>query len=111
VLVANVALGRQPLYGFDEWASSFEPQLLGLDGRAPETLSDDCVERALDVLFLADRASLLTALSLSAISAYRMLDGNTEDSTTHVATWERYRALAGRSDFLYLLTDPSGIVV
>ena len=33
---------------------------------------------------------------------YRMLDGNTEDSTTHVATWERCRALAGRSDFLYI---------
>ena len=31
-----------------------------------------------------------------------MLDGNTEDSTTHVATWERCRALAGRSDFLYV---------
>ena len=27
---------------------------------------------------------------------------NTEDSTTHVATWERCRALAGRSDFLYV---------
>jgi transposase len=169
VLVRNLALGRQPLYGLGGWASSFEPQLLGLDGPAPETLSDDCVGRALDELFSADRASLLTALSLSAVSAYRialdelhddstsltlygayreangeprggaiparpargfnkdhrpelkqlvwvltisadgavpvtyrMLDGNTEDSTTHVATWERCRALAGRSDFLYV---------
>ncbi|MDA8401265.1 MAG: DUF4277 domain-containing protein, partial [Actinomycetota bacterium] len=72
VLVRNLALGRQPLYGLGEWASSFEPQLLGLDRPVPETLSDDCVGRALDELFLTDRASLLTALSLSAIRVRRL---------------------------------------
>jgi len=81
VLVRNLALGRQPLYGLGEWAAGFEPQLLGLDAAAPETLSDDCVGRALDELFSADRASLLTSLSLSAITA-RIASHSTSCTTT-----------------------------
>jgi len=33
---------------------------------------------------------------------YRLLDGNMEDSTTHIATWQACRALAGRAGFLYV---------
>jgi transposase len=32
----------------------------------------------------------------------KMADGNTEDSTTHIATWETCRKIAGRADFLYV---------
>ena len=34
--------------------------------------------------------------------AHRVADGNTEDSTTHIATWDALCALLGRSDFLYV---------
>ncbi len=34
--------------------------------------------------------------------AARSADGNTEDSTTHVATWDGLVALFGRTDFLYV---------
>ena len=34
--------------------------------------------------------------------AFRCTDGNTSDSVTHVQTWETLRAVAGRSDFLYV---------
>ncbi|MDA8360085.1 MAG: IS1634 family transposase [Actinomycetota bacterium] len=33
---------------------------------------------------------------------HRVADGNTEDSTTHVATWDALCQLLGRSDFLYV---------
>lgn len=33
---------------------------------------------------------------------HRVMDGNTEDSTTHVATWDALCALLGRRDFLYV---------
>ncbi len=169
VVVRNLALGRAPLYGLAAWASSFDPALLGLFSGEAALLNDDRVGRALDELFLADRASLTTALSLAAIGAYaisldelhndstsiclygayrgatgkprggvspprptwghskdhrpdlkqlvwvltvsadgavpithQMLDGNTEDSTTHVATWDTCRSIAGRADFLYV---------
>ena len=169
VLVRNLALGRAPLYGLGAWAAGFDPALLGLFAGEAELVNDDRVGRALDELFLADRASLTTALSLAAIRAYRvsveelhndstsiclygayrdatgqarggvtpprparghskdhrpdlkqlvwiltvcadgavpithqMADGNTEDSTTHIATWDSCRAIAGRADFLYV---------
>ncbi|EQD67892.1 hypothetical protein B1B_05777, partial [mine drainage metagenome] len=34
--------------------------------------------------------------------ACRIADGNTEDSTTHIETWDLLVALFGRSDFLYV---------
>jgi len=169
VLVRNLTLGRSPLYGLGAWAAGFDPAQLGLFAGEAEHLNDDRVGRALDELFLADRASLTTALSLAAIRTYgidcselhndstsiclygdyraatgqtrggatparparghskdhrpdlkqlvwiltisadgavplthRLADGNTEDSTTHVATWDELAALLGRTDFLYV---------
>ena len=70
VLVRNLALGRQPLYGLSAWAGGCDAALLGLcDGEA-RLLNDDRRGRALDELFSSDRASLLTALSLAAIRRF-----------------------------------------
>lgn len=33
---------------------------------------------------------------------FRCAHGNTNDSTTHIATWEALRAVSGRADFLYV---------
>jgi len=33
---------------------------------------------------------------------FRAADGNTNDSVTHIETWNTLRAVAGRSDFLYV---------
>ncbi|MBK8742678.1 MAG: hypothetical protein IPM02_25750 [Betaproteobacteria bacterium] len=33
---------------------------------------------------------------------FRVADGNTNDSITHIETWNTLRALAGRADFLYV---------
>lgn len=169
VLVGNLCLAREPLYGLAEWAARFEPALLGLGPGEVEMLNDDRVGRALDQLFDADRASLLTDLMLGVIEefaidcsqlhndstsitrhgayesadgreragkptpkaalghskehrpdlkqlvltltisadgavplAHRLLDGNTNDDSTHIATWDGLVALVGRSDFLYV---------
>jgi len=169
LLVRSLALGRQPLYGLGCWVSGYDQTLLGLRPEEVALVNDDRVGRALDALYLADRASLTTALSLAAVRAYRialdelhndstslclygayrgatgaprggvspprparglskdhrpdlkqlvwiltvsadgavpvtyrLCDGNTEDSTTHIQTWESCRALAGRADFLYV---------
>ncbi len=173
VLVRNLALGREPLYGLAAWAARFDETLLGLAHGQAAMLNDDRAGRALDELYAADRATMTTALALAAISAYgispaelhndstslrlygayrdrrappdggagperrpprparghskdhrpdlkqlvwiltttadgavpftyKMADGNTEDSKTHIATWETCRAIAGRAGFLYI---------
>lgn len=169
VVVRNLAIGRRPLYGMAAWAAGFDPGALGLFAGEAALLNDDRVGRALDQLFLADRATMTTALSVAAIKAYdisidelhndstsiclygayrdatgaphggiappvptwghskdhrpdlkqlvwiltvsadgsvpvcfQMADGNTEDSTTHIATWDTCVNIAGRADFLYI---------
>ena len=170
VLVRNIALhDRQPVYSHVEWARQVEPALVGLKPDQADRLNDDRVGRALDRLFDADRAALMTelvlrtlrefqvdvdqlhndsttltltgdyreadgtdqrgkptlqvtyghnkdhrpdlkqllfVLTVSADGAvpvhYRAMDGNTNDSVTHIDTWETLRKIAGRPDFLYI---------
>lgn len=53
-----------------------------------------------------DLKQLLWILTVSADGAvpvhFKVADGNTEDSTTHVETWTVLRKLVGSSDFLYV---------
>ena len=170
VLLRNIALNeRQPIYTHAEWAARVEPTLIGLGPSQAAFLNDDRVGRALDRLFDADRAGLMTelvlltirrfevdlgqlhndsttltlageyrrargeevrgqptlrvtyghnkdhrpdlkqllfVLTISADGAvpvhYRAMDGNINDSTTHVETWDTLCALAGKADFLYV---------
>lgn len=54
----------------------------------------------------ADLKQLVWILTVSADGAvplaYRVESGNTNDDTTHVATWDALVALVGRSDFLHV---------
>jgi transposase len=169
VLVANLCVAREPLYGLAEWAERYDPGLLGLATGESALLNDDRVGRALDQLFDADRASLLTELMLGVIKefqvdcsqlhndstsitvhgdytaadgraragkptvaaalghskdhrpdlkqfvltltvsadgavplAHRLLDGNTNDDQTHIATWDGLVKLVGSTGFLYV---------
>lgn len=46
---------------------------------------------------------ILTVTADGAVPVARRVEhGNTEDSSTHVSTWDSLRALLGRSDFLYV---------
>jgi transposase len=169
LLVRNLCLAREPLYGLAEWAQRFDAGLLGLGAGEAELLNDDRVGRALDQLFDCDRASLLLELMLGVIGefevdcsqlhndstsislhgayeaadgrprgdkptvvaarghskdhrpdlkqlvltltvaadgavpiAHRLLDGDTNDAQTHIATWQGLVKLTGRVDFLYV---------
>src|SRR3954470_12757468 len=60
LLVQNFLLARQPLYATPAWAPRRVPEHLGLSPEQVALLNDDRLGRALDHLFRADRASLLT---------------------------------------------------
>jgi transposase len=168
VLLRSIVVEREPLYRQQETVHEFAPQLYGLSGEHIQHLSDDRVGRALDRLFDADRAALLTAVvvtvgkrfgvqfdevhndstSVSVCGQYReaeqpirgrlpalltyghskdhrpdlkqlvliltttedggvpvqfrVVDGNTNDSVTHIESWNALRAVTGRADFLYV---------
>src|ERR1700737_2021372 len=66
VVVRNLIVAHQPVYALGEWARPYHPALLGLAPGEAGLLNDDRVGRALDRLFDADRATLLTEVVLRA---------------------------------------------
>jgi hypothetical protein len=49
VLLRNLLLSREPLYGIGEWAARQAPDLLGLSAEEVPRLNDDRTGRALDL--------------------------------------------------------------
>lgn len=93
VLLRNLLVQRAPVYGLPEWAAPLEPAQLRLGSHELTCLNDDRVGRALDRLFDADRASLLTAVVVQAVGEFRVdLDQLHNDSTTVTFSGQYTRA-------------------
>lgn len=83
LLVRNLMISHRPLYALSEWAGPREPALLGLTVPQMEILNDDRVGRALDHLFMADRASLVMDVVVRAVREFGLkLRELHNDSTT-----------------------------
>lgn len=90
VLLRNILLCREPLYGVGEWAERCAPDLLGLSEEQVPSLNDDRVGRCLDRLFDADRTSLILSLVGHVVREFDVnLDELHNDSTT-VTFFGRY---------------------
>lgn len=96
VLLRNIVLGRRPLYALREWAEPYEPSLLGLDAASIELLNDDRAGRALDRLFDADRASLMTAVVVRAVMEFDVELEQLHNDSTSITFSGRYSAATGR---------------
>lgn len=83
VLLKNLLLSREPLYGAATWAARIDPEALGLNPQQIATLNDDRFARALDQLFRSDCSSLALAVATHAVKEFRVeLDELHNDSTT-----------------------------
>ncbi len=95
VLVRNLCVEREPLYGLAGWAGAFEPGLLGLAPGEAGLLNDDKVGRALDGLFDADRGSLLTELVLHAVREFEIDCSQLHNDSTSVVLHGDYAGADG----------------
>jgi len=95
VVVTNLVLGREPLYGLGEWAARYDPALLGLTEPEVDGLNDDRVGRALEALFDADRASLLTAVAGRAVSEFAVDTTQLHNDSTSISVHGAYRDAVG----------------
>ena len=95
LVVTNLVLGREPLYGLGEWAARYDPALLGLTTQDISVLNDDRVGRALEALFDADRASLLTSVVLRAISEFGIDTRQLHNDSTSISVHGVYRDAVG----------------
>ncbi|MGI8945144.1 MAG: IS1634 family transposase, partial [Thermoleophilaceae bacterium] len=96
VLVRNLCVEREPLYGLADWAGSFECGLVGLVPGEAALLNDDRVGRALDQLFDCDRATLLCDLTLAAINEFAVDCSQLHNDSTSIALHGAYHAADGR---------------
>src|SRR5271170_4366644 len=70
VLLRNLLISREPIYGMGEWAARHAADALGLLPQEVERLNDDGVGRALDRLFLADVLSLVLAVATHVVKEF-----------------------------------------
>ena len=83
VLLKNVLLSREPLYGVADWGVRQAPDLLGVTGKQLEAFNDDRMGRCLDRLFDADCGAVALRVAAAAVREFRVsLDELHNDSTT-----------------------------
>jgi transposase len=83
VLVRNVLLSREPVYGVAEWAARFAPDLLDLWPHEVALLHDDRLGRCLDKLFRSVGPELILGVVRHVVREFNVrLDELHNDSTT-----------------------------
>lgn len=96
VLLRSVVVAREPIYRQQESVHGFAPALFGLAAAQMERLSDDRIGRALDQLFVADRAALLTAVVVTVGQRFGVQFDQLHNDSTSIAFCGQYRAATGR---------------
>jgi len=83
VLVRSIVVEREPIYRAQETVHGFAAGLFGIAADDLKALSDDRLGRALDRLFEADRATLLTEVVLGVAKRFAVqLERLHNDSTS-----------------------------
>jgi transposase len=83
VLVKNILISRQPIYGVGEWAAHYAPDLLGLSPAEVGLLNDDRMGRCLERLFECDHSSLALGVVGHVVREFQVaLDQLHNDGTT-----------------------------
>lgn len=83
LLVRNLLLSREPIYGLADWAAGFPPELFGLARQQLEELNDDRLGRCLDRLFRTSLPELVMDVTRHVVAEFQLsLDELHNDSTS-----------------------------
>ena len=83
VLIRNIIMEREPVYGIAEWTARFAPSLLFFTPDQAKRINDDRIGRNLDMLYDSDRGSMLTDLAVRIVKDFHInMDEFHNDSTT-----------------------------
>ena len=94
VLVQNLLLAREPLYGLRDWAARHDPQLLGLTPEDIGSLNDDRIGRCLTALFQAPRPALILALVRHVVHEFVVCVEELHNDSTTVSFYGAYAEAA-----------------
>ncbi|MDP7269374.1 MAG: DUF4277 domain-containing protein, partial [Pirellulales bacterium] len=87
IILYNITLGRQPLYELPQWVRSTDPGCLGVSSEIVGCFNDDRFARALDKLYQADRASLMTAIVVHMIDVVDLSLARVHNDSTTVKAY------------------------
>jgi transposase len=94
LLVRNVLLSREPMYGLGEWAECYAPDLLGLTQRQLGQLNDDRVGRSLDRLFDGTTSQLLMDVVRQMVSEFDLKLDELHNDSTSISFFGQYEDAA-----------------
>jgi transposase len=90
VLVRNLLIAREPIYGLSQWAVRFAPELLDLRPRELELLNDDRAGRTLDQMFDALASELTVTVVRQVIDEFRINMDELHNDSTSVSFYGAY---------------------
>ncbi len=96
VLLRSILVEREPIYRQQETVSTFAAECFGLSNKEARSVGDDAIGRALDRLFDADRAALLTDVVVAAVKEFDVVLDELHNDSTTVRFCGQYKAARGR---------------
>src|SRR5262249_23187396 len=96
VLLRSIIVEREPIYRQQETVQGFAAGMFGIAAEEMEHPGDDRLGRALDRLFDADRAALLTDVVLAVGQAFALKFEEIHNDSTTVSFCGAYRSAWGR---------------
>ena len=97
VLLRSIIVEREPIYRQQETVQSFASGMFGIAAEEMEHIGDDRLGRALDRLFDADRAALLTEVVVTVGQRFNLKFDEFHNDSTSVSFCGNYRAASGRT--------------
>lgn len=94
VLVRNILLSREPIYGVGEWAARQAPDLVGLTPGEAALLNDDRFGRCLDTTFLAPQPTLVLAVVRHMVGAFQVRLNELHNDSTTISFFGAYATAA-----------------
>jgi hypothetical protein len=94
VLVRNVLISREPIYGVGEWAARFAPELFDLWENEVPLLSDDRLGRSLMAAFRAAVPQLALAVTRNVRVRFKLGLNELHNDSTTVSFYGAYRDAA-----------------
>ena len=90
VLVKNILLAREPIYGVGEWAAGYAPDLVGITSQEVQCLNDDRIGRCLERLFESDHSSLALALAGHVVREFGVELNELHNDSTSISFYGAY---------------------
>lgn len=84
LLIYNITIGRDPLYELKEWILRIAPKAHEISFSDSEMINDDRFGRALDKLYQADRASMMTSIVIKMIREFNIDTSQIHNDSTTV---------------------------